>query len=509
MAILSRRQAISTLAGAAAIAALRARMDAQRSNKQLLLIVDGLRPDFVSPDLMPRLHALGRRGVVCESHHSVFPTVTRVNSSSIATGCYPETHGLLGNTVYSEKAAPGAGIDTSDYQQLEAMLAAEGQLLTAPALGAILREQGRRLAVFSAGSSGSALLLASPADSAAIVNVDLIRPTELRSKVIATVGTPPERGIPNRARNRWTVDAYLSLGLGELAADITAIWFGDPDATAHEKGVSSPLTAEALRSVDEEIGRIEDELRRRRLLESTNMLVTSDHGFSTHSNELKLASLVAPFAGLAADGKLDIVVTEGAINFRGVPDARRVGAVVAELQRRPEVGAIFTRAAASDSIEGVVEGTLALHIARWAHARSADILVSANWDGEFSAGRFAGRTTQGGVAGHGTSSPFDIHNTFVAAGPGFKTAISSRVPTSNVDLAPTLLALAGMPVPQSMAGRVVREVLQGGPDPESVQVVRTSDRVRSSDGSYELTAYRSSADGRQYLDYTEVGRRPV
>ena len=27
-------------------------------------------------------------------------TVTRVNSSSISTGAHPETHGLLGNTIY-------------------------------------------------------------------------------------------------------------------------------------------------------------------------------------------------------------------------------------------------------------------------------------------------------------------------------------------------------------------------------------------------------------------------
>ena len=55
----------------------------------VLIVVDGLRPDAVTADVMPRLHALGRRGMAFAAHHSVFPTVTRVNASSMATGAYP------------------------------------------------------------------------------------------------------------------------------------------------------------------------------------------------------------------------------------------------------------------------------------------------------------------------------------------------------------------------------------------------------------------------------------
>ncbi len=63
MAIVSRRHALSTLAGTAAMAAIGPVFRAQPRRRQLLLIVDGLRPDYVSADVMPRLHALGTRGV--------------------------------------------------------------------------------------------------------------------------------------------------------------------------------------------------------------------------------------------------------------------------------------------------------------------------------------------------------------------------------------------------------------------------------------------------------------
>ena len=77
------------------------------------------------------------------------------------------------------------------------------------------------------------------------------------------------------------------------------------------------------------------------------------------------------------DGSKDLVVAEGAIYLRR-PDSARVAAIVAELQRRPEVGAIFTRPAGRDQANSVVPGTLSFDVARWTHPRSGDVLVSAN-----------------------------------------------------------------------------------------------------------------------------------
>src|SRR5260221_6012233 len=91
---------------------------ASTSHKQLLVIFDGLRPDYVTPEVMPNLNAFGRRGIVFTSHHSVFPTVTRVNTSSISTGSYPERHGLLGNSVFFPQIDPTRFLDTSDRSQM-------------------------------------------------------------------------------------------------------------------------------------------------------------------------------------------------------------------------------------------------------------------------------------------------------------------------------------------------------------------------------------------------------
>jgi predicted AlkP superfamily pyrophosphatase or phosphodiesterase len=71
---------------------------------QLVIVVDGLRPDQVTTAQMPRLHAIATRGIRFTAHHAVFPTVTRVNAATFVTGVLPARHGLLGNTIYIRRS---------------------------------------------------------------------------------------------------------------------------------------------------------------------------------------------------------------------------------------------------------------------------------------------------------------------------------------------------------------------------------------------------------------------
>lgn len=465
----------------------------------LVIVADGLRPDYVTPEQMPRLSRLAGRGVVFRAHHSVFPTVTRVNAASFATGVYPEAHGLLGNTVYVPAVSSTKALDTGVRDNLLAIERAAGVLLTAPTLGEILERAGRRMAVFASATSGATYLLDHAAANAIVVHPEFTRPDSLMARVIERFGPMPPHAIPNATQHHRIVDIYLTLG-DEIRPDLAFVWLSDPDTTAHQRGIGGEPARQSLAAVDAEIGRIEDALRAKRRLDRTDIIVTSDHGFTTHNSRLHLDQLVAPFAKTLADGSKDIVAAEGAIYFRTAADRTRVAAVVSALQARPEVGAIFTR-------DGDVQGTLPFALARWAHPRSGDILISANWNGEKNAFGVEGVTTQTGVAGHGSASPYDVHNTLIAAGPDFREHAVDEAPTGNVDLAPTVLRLLGMTPPASMSGRVIEEGLRSGPAPSTVPVEHTTRSARTDDGSFVQTAHFSSAAGRTYLDDVDVVRR--
>ena len=62
----------------------------------VIVAFDGLQMWQVTPEEMPALFAFADDGVRFERHHPVFSAVTRLNAASLATGCYPPTHGIAG-----------------------------------------------------------------------------------------------------------------------------------------------------------------------------------------------------------------------------------------------------------------------------------------------------------------------------------------------------------------------------------------------------------------------------
>lgn len=500
------------LAVAAAALVLMAQAKPTPSHRQLLIVLDGLRPDYVTPAIMPNLYALGQRGVLFSNHHSVYPTVTRVNASSISTGSYPEIHGLMGNSVYFPQVESGRFLDTADLGNLLKINAAVfGRLLTAPTLAQGIQAAGKKVLVVSSGSAGSAFLLNYTVAGGAILQSEFALPEPLYAEMTTKLGPLPPAATPNDARNRRAVDAFLQIGLPKVDPTITLMWLSDPDETAHAKGIGEPTTIDALRRVDAEIRRVQDGLAAAGQLANYDIWVTSDHGFSTATPAPGVAALLNPFAGTLGDGSPRIVAGSGPIYVRD-HDRETIAAIVAALQRTPGVGAIFTRSAIPGNLDGWVAGTLSFDAIRWSHERSADILYSADWTDARNAFGFPGTAASGGVANHGSSSPYDVHNVLMAAGPDLREKTVIRAPSGNVDFAPTLLRLIGAEVPSSMQGRVLEEAFRGGPDPASA--IDTNDyTVRNADGSYSLTGSFSAIEtpsGRfRYFNYTKVERKPA
>lgn len=500
-----------SLASAFALCVSPARGAAPPAHRQLLVVLDGLRPDYVTPDLMPKLHALGRRGVVFRRHHSVFPTVTRVNASSIATGVYPGTHGLMGNSVFFPAIDSRRFLDTGDRENLLRIESAtHARLLTAPTLGEILQGAGKKVLAVGSGTPGAAYLLNHKLSGGAILHTSYTMPDTFASDVRTQFGETPPAATPNAARNRRAVDLFLKFGLSRIDPAVTLMWLSDPDTTAHEHGIGHPLTTESLKRVDAEVGRIEEGLRAAGLFDDYDIWVTSDHGFSTHGMAVDLGAIVRPFAGTLPDGAPRIVTGSGAVYVRD-HDNETIGAIVKALQRTDGVGAIFTAAARAGDMRGRVAGTVSFDAIRWTHERSADILFSDDWTDRKNGYGYAGTTASAGVAGHGSTSPFDIHSVLMAAGPDIRRGATVNLPSGNVDFAPTFLRLLGIAIPSVMEGRVLEEALKDGSERATPRVVPTELSATSADGGYTVRASFSAIESTRgtyrYLDHTRVERR--
>lgn len=426
------------------------------SNKQIIVIIwDGLRPDFVRPDLTPNLCKLGNEGVVFSRHHAVFPSETRVNASSVATGCYPGTHGIVGNSFY----LPDIGkINTGDHEDLQAVANRE-PLLSKPTLAEHLQQAGLSYAIVSSGSPGSSWVQCAPGAGTMINVRDVVHPIDLAEQLHTKYGAFPSAGFPSTERN----DLVTQIILEELLPqpfDVIFAWFCDPDFTQHKAGLGAELSLQSIRENDARLGTILEAAQEA----NADVMVGSDHGFST---------LAQPFdykTELVRKGiDMDNLIWRG--NSITIKNAERdtLEKIVTFLQEQNWVGPIFTQGE-SDHHEGHIPGTFSFHTINLDHVRTPEIVYSKNWTDQPNENNVAGTVIgSSGTASHGTCSPFDLHNVLIAGGPSFKSGIVSDIASGVVDIAPTVYHLVTGNALTDVDGRILTEALTSEQMPENVQ----------------------------------------
>lgn len=478
--------------------------------KTIIVFFDGLRPDYITPELMPNVYAFKQKGSYGAQHHSVFPTVTRVNASSYATGSYPATHGLMGNTVYFPEVNPTKGLNTGEAEELiKITKATNNHLLTTISLGEILQQVGFEMMVYSSGSSGQAFMQNHKISGGAVLNTSMILPDSIKDSVIKELGAIPPHAKPNVAQHQWIVDALIKYGLKEDGPLVNAIWFSDPDGTAHSDGIGTKSTNASIKSVDEQFGRIIKALNDKGLTDSFNVIISADHGFVTNLGKQGLTEFLIA-KGFKKDKNSDDVVVVGGALYVKNHNLKVMKDIVNALQKEFWVGAIFTKAGNKDQMKGFIDGTLSFESIHWNHpTRSSDILVDENWDDRENANGYKGTSYAVGVAGHGGFSPYEVHIPLIVSGPSFKKAFIGNLPTSNVDIVPTILHLSGIKIPKEMDGRIIYEMLNE-PAPKGfkwkTQIRDIETKVSYPGGSYLLILQKSILGKYSYDDFTKVIR---
>ncbi|MCE7064608.1 alkaline phosphatase family protein [Dyadobacter sp. CY326] len=477
-------------------------------NKTLLVFFDGLRPDYITEQQMPNLFAFRKKASTGERHHSVFPTVTRVNAASYSTGSYPGTHGILGNAVYFPEVDKNKSINTSHGDLSKVMSAISGPLLTAVTLGEVLESAGEKMMVFSSGTTGQAFLQNYKISGGAIINPGLILPDSFKTQVLADIGPVATEGSEDENRHKWITDGLVKYSLSKEAPLVSAIWFSDPDGAAHEKGIGSDEAVNAIKFVDAQFGRILDTLNARGLAEQYNIIISTDHGFVTHSGKQDLTEFLIK-AGFKKDKESDDVVVADGLIYVKDRNEETIEKIVVALHKEEWVGAVFTKAYKPGSTKGWLEGTFSFDAIHFNHPkRTGDILVSPQWNNEKNTNGFAGADFALGVAGHGGSSPHEITIALTAFGPDIKKLATTNLPTSNVDIAPTILAIYGLPIPKEMDGRVISELLKKpGQSPGKVVEETLVSEVKYPWGTYKLTLYFTTLGKYRYFNFSRAERR--
>ncbi len=491
----------------------------------LLVIWDGMRPDFIREDLTPNAWALAQRGTYFANNHSTYITTTEVNGSTISTGMKPRHHGIFANSEYRPNVNLSVPIATQGELNVRIGDAlTDGNWMLAPTLAETVRRAGGTTAV--AGTKEIALLhdrSFNRTGAAPHIFQGRTHPRDYVKKLEAKLGRWPKnpadntafsegkvmpddwRPSPNTGQNLWTTRALIEQEWKERIPKFSTLWLGDPDYSQHFTEPGSSTALMAIADSDRHLGLALAELERRGVLEKTNVFLVSDHAFSTILRPIALGKMLAAFGKTARKPFVVgtrfrgtprpeevLLVTTGGSSFFYVPskDAEILSEIVDWLQRSDFAGPIFTRDGS--------EGTFKLAEAFIDTPDAPDIVVSGSW---------SDRTNQYNVPGtlavdsklkmgtHGSLSRWCINNTLLAAGPDIRRGFRNELPSGNVDVAPTILHLLGITPEKPMDGRILAEALDESHQPPKPEVRR-------------IEAKRDLGAGKvwtQYLQFTTLG----
>ena len=485
-----------------------------RGERRVLIIgLDGMRPDLFDPGKMPALAGLVERGARFPDHHAVYPTHTRVNISTLASGVTPGRHGVVAN-VFRLPGGEGDGleiVDTSNEEHLRRLDSAQlGPAVLSPTLGDILDAHDERVAV-AATSSAGACILWTRNQPYRVVNVnshygraDLL---SLREKL----GPVPPAGFEHRLeRQMYAARAVTDIFLHDDDCRVIVLWLSEPDSSLHRFGLGAPEVGEALEIVDQAISHVLDALERSGRRDQFDVIVMSDHGHSTVLHHRSLGEYLDRAAReLELDG-LELTTASDFIYLSGKPKLRQLSKLVRWIQEQPWAGAIF-----GSGPYGDLAGVLALE-SLWGDKLPGDrvpaLAVSPAWSdqpNDFGVpGTIAALTEQVALRStHGSASPYDLHAFLVASGPDFREGVTTELPSGAIDLAPTVLQLLGREQPEAMDGRVLWEGFRNPQgEPGEHRQTRTASCVLH-DGGFNPVIVQERVGDTTYIDHVTNGHQ--
>ena len=287
----------------------------------LLVLVDGLRHDYLNPADAPFLHELSSNNWSCRLHE----TYAFELRPAFLAGLQPEECGIANMFLHDPKGSPFAGLDLEKMDRAAIDLAVKEVEL-------------------SRGHSASAHYAFSAAIPRDLLPCFAFSETHLTWEEGALGGHPTLFDHLRKAGKKWLWLAYPDGDLRagplvqafeeQLQSDHSLIFlhFGELDWVGHEAGPGSAPTREKLREIDQALAKVFARLNRTR--SEVRSLIFGDHGMVAVERTMDMAGILAQTGlRLGEDYLYFLDSTQARFWFRQEGARERV---LAALQGHPE-----------------------------------------------------------------------------------------------------------------------------------------------------------------------------
>jgi arylsulfatase A-like enzyme len=399
----------------------------------VIVICDSLRRDLIGHADTPYLVELGERAASFDAHRSVFPSTTRASAASIATGCRPARHRLLGNTMALDEG-DGLICRSAGHPDFpDRMRRATGRTLHVPTMAERLRWHGE-VSVSCANVSPGAAYFQDPDGHGFVYHSAGSygpghRPIDDPASAVLKKGLGGDQAMTDR---------FCGEILEERAPALAIMWLSEPDYTGHHSPLGSPEHRAAIAGADRCVRQVFEAVRRLDPSGDQILFVTgSDHGMETIADAIDLTGLLVA-AGLkrAPDSREVVVAPNGtaATVYFAQPEGELPSRVARFLDAENWAGEVFF----GDRLAAVGLPTDTA-------MRVAVTLANEERDNPHGVRGYcpivfdpADSESKLGFGQHGGMGPNEQRPFLIIEGGGFARG-SRHLPTSLVDIAPTVL----------------------------------------------------------------------
>ncbi|KAJ1335751.1 ectonucleotide pyrophosphatase/phosphodiesterase family member 1/3 [Microdochium nivale] len=224
----------------------------------IIISLDGFRADFLTRGLTPRLNAFIKEGVSPLYMNPSFPSVTFPNHYTLATGLYPEAHGVVGNSFWDPALE-------ADFYYTDPARSMDAKWWNGEPFWATAETQGLRTAVHMWPGSEAHIAGIEPSF------LDKYNGKEpLDSKVSRVLEFLDKPGMEKPEAK-----------LEDMRPQLIAAYVPNVDGDGHRYGPNSTEIRATISAVDTMLDQIFVGLEERNLTDIVNVIIVSDHGMAT------------------------------------------------------------------------------------------------------------------------------------------------------------------------------------------------------------------------------------